>query len=248
MFHAFSCRETHLQCKTEGYAMNARNLTLSGTLTGLVLILTIGYTTPTYAGIDVSLGATVQLGDDTEVYLAVSSQYYDQDESSVRRWDRQYKDSDDLAVALFISRHAHKSPEHVYGMRAKGLSWWEISMRLGVPTEAWFVPVKKDPGPPYGKAYGHWKKNGKKSPGKMNLSDADAQNLVAVRMLHEYYGVSVEVAMDWRSSGRDLKNITAGEYRKRHGKSDKGRVAGASMSPGGHGNQGKGKGKSKGKK
>ncbi len=223
--------------------MNPRNLTLPGILTGLALVLATTYTTPVYAGFDVSLGATVQLGDDTEVYLAVSSQYYDQDENNVRKWDRQYKDSDDLAVALFISRHAHESPEHVYGMRAKGLSWWEIGVRLGVPTEAWFVPVKKDPGPPYGKAYGHWKKNGKKSPGKMNLSDADAQNLVAVRMLHEYYGVSVEVAMDWRSSGRNLENITAGEYRNRHGKSGKKQVAGASMSQGSPGKSGKSKGK-----
>jgi hypothetical protein len=226
--------------------MNARNLTLSGILTGLALILVTTCTTTIYAGLDVSFGATVQLGDDTEVYLAVSSQYYDQDESNVRKWDRQYKDSDDLAVALFIARHGHESPEHVYDMRRMGVSWWEIGVRLGVPTEAWFVPVKKDPGPPYGKAYGHWKKNGKKSPGQMNLSDADAQNLVAVRMLHEYYGVSVEVAMDWRSSGRDLKDITAGEYRNRHGKSKKGRVADASISPGSHG--GKGKSKSKGKK
>ena len=126
------------------------------------------------------------------------------------------------------------------------MSWWDIGLRLGVPVEARFVPVKKDPGPPYGKAYGHWQKNGKKSSGKMNLSDADAQNLVAVRMLHEYYGVSVEVAMEWRSSGRDLKKITAGEYRNRHGKKDKSPAKVAANSQGDEG-QGKGNAKGKGK-
>lgn len=227
--------------------MKTRIATLSGLVAGLFLCLATVSPTITYAGFDVSFGATVQLGDDTDVYLAVSSQYYDQDERDVQKWDRQYKDSDDLAVALFLSRHGHKSPDQVYTLRASGLSWWEIGVRFGVPAETWFVPVKKDPGPPYGNAYGHWKKNGKKSPAKMHLSDSDAQNLVAVRMLHEYYGVSVEVAMEWRSSGRDLKKITAGEYRSRHGKSDKSSNKVAANSQGNKG-QSKSNGKSKGKK
>ena len=50
------------------------------------------------------------------------------------------------------------------------------------------------------------------------LADADIRNLMAVRMLHEYYGVSAEVAMQWRSSGGDLRTLMAGEYNKRHGK------------------------------
>ena len=224
--------------------MKARFTFLSCILTGLTLILATTHATTAYAGLDVSFGAAVQLGDDTEVYFAVSSRYYDQDERNIRKWHHQCQDSDDLAVALFLSRHGHESPDHVFTRRSKGLSWWEIGLRLGVPAEAWFVPVKRDPGPPYGKAYGHWKKNGKKSSAKMNLSDTDAQNLVAVRMLHEYYGVSVEVAMEWRSSGRDLKDITAGEYRNRHGKNDK---APASVAVTSQGNEGKSKGGSKGK-
>ena len=50
------------------------------------------------------------------------------------------------------------------------------------------------------------------------LSDLDARNLVAVRMVHEYYGVSVETAMQWRSSGSDLRVLMTNEYQKRHGK------------------------------
>ncbi len=224
--------------------MKNRNIVLFGGLTGLVLVLASMTATNSYAGLDVSFGATVQLGDDAEVYLAVSSQYYDRDKQDVQKWDRQCKDSDDLAVALFIARHGQKSPDQVFAMRGSGMSWWEISVRLGVPTETWFIPVKKNPGPPYGKAYGHWKKHGKKSHNKINLSDVDAKNLVAVRMLHEYYGVSVEVAMDWRSSGRGLKKITAGEYRNRHGKRSK---TPAKVAASSHGNQGKSK-KGKNKK
>lgn len=223
--------------------MKTRFIWQLGILATLATILAISSVTTAYAGLDVSFGTTVQVGDDAEVYLAVSSRYFDQNDRNIRKWNGQCKNSDDLAVALFLSRHGHQSPDYVFRMRSQGLSWWEIGLQLGVPTETWFVPVKRDPGPPYGNAYGHWKKHGRKSPGKMNLSDSDTRNLVAVRMLHEYYGVSVEVAMDWRSSGRNLKDITAGEYRNRHGKGTK--VAARS-----HGNEGKGKngGKKKGKK
>ena len=91
-------------------------------------------------------------------------------------------------------------------------------MRLGLPVDVWFVEVHHDPGPPYGKAYGHWKRHNRNKNQPMVLSDTDIRNLTAVRMIHEYFGVSVEVAMDWRSSGRDLDTIMAGEYHKRHGK------------------------------
>ena len=35
-------------------------------------------------------------------------------------------------------------------------------------------------------------------------------------MLHEYYGVSVDVAMEWRASGRDVRTLMIEEYHRRH--------------------------------
>ena len=123
-------------------------------------------------------------------------------------------------------------------LRNRGLSWFEIGVRYGVPMDAWFVPVRRQPGPPYGKAYGHWKKNSGE-----RFSDQDARNLVAVRMIHEYYGVPVETAMAWRAGGRSIREITTGEYRNRHGKS-----SAAGKPAKGHGNgKGHGQGKKHGK-
>jgi hypothetical protein len=85
--------------------------------------------------------------------------------------------------------------------------------------------VPRDPGPPYGKAYGHWKNHKKKARNDFVMTDVDARNLVAVRMLHEYYGVSAEVAMEWRSSGSDLRSLMTGKYHERHGKPDHPRTA-----------------------
>ncbi len=71
----------------------------------------------------------------------------------------------------------------------------------------------------------------------MVLTDADIRSLTAVRVIHEYYGVSMEVAMDWRASGRSLNTIMASEYHKRHGK----------PADAGHKGHSKGKGHSKSK-
>jgi len=228
--------------------MVERSNFVSGLLLCLSLFLVSHLATPSQAALDIDFGASVQIGDDTEVYFAISSRYYDRDEQDVRRWHRKCADPDDLAVALFIARHGRRSPDSVLTLRAEGLSWWEISLRLGVPAEVWFVPVKGDPGPPYGKAYGHWKKHGKNKPARMAISDGDARNLVAVRLLHDYYGVSAEIAMAWRSSGKALEDISAEQYRGRHGK-NKVAHGNAGSTPAGNPGMGQGGGKSgKGKK
>lgn len=202
---------------------------------GVILYLAGSAPPAAQAGIDVDFGAAVRVGDDSSIYFAVSSHYFDRDEESVRRWYRRCDEPDDLAVALFIAGHGHGSPDEVFALRGEGLSWWEIGMRVGVPADSWFPPVRRDPGPPYGKAYGHWKNHRKSRTAKLVLSDADARNLVAVRLLHEYYGVSVEAAMEWRASSRNLDRLTAQEYRNRHGKA-KNKTATAGMGPSiGHG-------------
>jgi hypothetical protein len=202
------------------------------------LLLAAAFATPSHAGFDVDFGASVRLGNDTDLYVAISSRYFDRDRAVVERWGARYTDPDDLAVSLFISKHSGTSLDMIFDLRRGGHSWWDISVRMGVPVEVWFVPVRRDPGPPYGKAYGHWKKH-PKNPGAVRLTDADATNLVAVRMLHEYYDVPVEIAMDWRSSGRPLQTLMSDEYEKRHGK--------GSASPGKSKKKHTGKSKGKGR-
>ena len=106
---------------------------------------------------------------------------------------------------------------HLYLHAGGGTTWWDVGARCGLGMDAWFVPVSRTPGPPYGKAYGYWKRRG----GGVRaaaLTYVDARNLVAVRMIHEYYGIPVDVAMDLRASGRDIRTLVNGEYQKRHGR------------------------------
>ena len=173
---------------------------------------------PTFAGVDIDFGVAAEIDDRTDLYFSISSRYFGQDRETVSTWGARYRDPDDLAVVLFIRHHSGRSLDELYALRQqRGLTWWEISVRFGVPTEVWFVPVQRDPGPPYGKAYGHWKNHKHDRSTPVALSDADLRNLVAVRMVHEYYGVPVDLAMEWRSGGRDLRALMTDEYVKRHG-------------------------------
>jgi hypothetical protein len=210
-------------------------------------VLAVVLTAPANAGVDIDFGASVQLDDRTDVYFSISSHYFDRDRDTVTTWGARYRDPDDLAVALFIGRHSGRSLDDIYALRQRrGLTWWEISVQYGVPVEVWFVEVKRDPGPPYGNAYGHWKKHKHNRNTRVVLTDVDLRNLVAVRMVHEYYGVSVDVAMEWRSGGSDLRDLMANEYHNRHGKRHGGsKVATGAKSKPGKGNNGQGKNKKK---
>ncbi len=169
------------------------------------------------AGLDVDFGADVRLSDDANLYFHISSRYFDRDPKVVGTLSARYSNPDDLSVSLFLSSRSGSDPMEVWRLRNKGLSWFQVGARCGVPMDAWFVPVRRDPGPPYGKAYGYWKRHKNAD----RLSDEDARNLVAIRMIHEYYGVPVETAMEWRAGGGTIQQLVGMEYRHRHGKKHK---------------------------
>jgi len=205
----------------------------------ITLSLVLALASPALAGIDVDLGAVIHVGDDADLYFGISSRYFDREPAVVRHWADRYHNPDDLAVALFIARRSSCSLDAVFNRRSSGSNWWQVGLHCGVPADVWFVPVRRDPGPPYGRAYGYWRKHRHEHDRAYRLSDADARNLVAVRMIHEYYGVPVEVAMDWRSSGSDLRTLVNREYRKRHG-------GGERAASSGHGGKDKDHGREKG--
>ena len=196
---------------------------------------------PAQAGLDVEFGASVRLDDDTDLYLAINSRYFDRDRDSVRTLAARYGHPDDLAVALFIGARSGRAPGTIFSLRQEGLSWWEISLRFGLPLDVWFVEVPRDPGPPYGHAYGHWKKHKRHRRDVVVLTDADLRNLVAVRMLHEYYDVPVELAMEWRSSGSDLRSLMSTEYHRRHRRDAQGSNGQGNENGNGHPGRGHGK-------
>ena len=174
---------------------------------------------PATAGVDIDFGANVRVGDNTDLFFNISSRYFDRDRRVVDMWGPRFSNPDDLAVFFFLVQQSGRSPDVIFALRKQRLSWWDVGARCGVPRDVWFVPVETDPGPPYGKAYGYWKKNRKQPSSHWRLTDADARNLVAVRVIHDYYGVPPEVAMRLRASGRPVDRLVTDEYERRHSRS-----------------------------
>lgn len=195
---------------------------------------------PAAAAVELSVGAHVDLGNDADLFLDISSRHFDLDPRRVHDASRLFPRPDDLAVALFIAGRSGTSVDAVFRYRSGGTPWYDVGRRCGVPIDAWFVPVDHDPGPPYGKAYGHWRKHRKNPNTRFTLSDVEARDLVAVRMAHEFYRVPVSTAMSWRSDGRDVRTLMNREYRRRH-------AEGRASNPGGGAERGGGKDKDKDK-
>jgi hypothetical protein len=170
---------------------------------------------PAQAGVDISFGIRAPIGSDNDLYFNIASRYYDRPVPMVSLWGRRLG-PDDLAVFLHICRYSRVSPDTVYAWRRQGMSWFDVGHRAGMPVDAWYIPVRHQPGPPYGKAYGYWDKHRRNPNYRIRLTDRQARDLVAVRMAHEYYGVPPQVAMDWRRSGTQMNVIMTREYHSRH--------------------------------
>jgi len=171
-----------------------------------------------------------------DFHVAVANYYHVPQREVVVIRERRVRD-EDLPVVLFIAQHARVTPATIVDLRLRGLSWWDISVRYGIRPEVYYVPVTVVPGPPYGKAWGHYKKKSRKQWNTIVLADDDVVNLVHVRFISDYYRIPPERVFEVRGHHPDIVavNYEVSRSRSRHDDDDdQGRN---------EGNHGKSKGK-----
>jgi hypothetical protein len=189
--------------------------------------------------------AGVSIGEDgiQGFYLAIGEFYRAPEKEVVLVRERHVPD-DEVPVVFFIARHANTSPQAVIKLRLGGKSWMEISAHFGITADLYYVPVKHDPGPPYGKAYGHYKNKNKSDWKKIVLSDADIVNFVNLRFVSEHYGYSPDEVMKMRGNGKSFVEIN-GRAKKARDEKMKSQELAAKDNSKGKGEKSKGKGKKK---
>lgn len=172
-----------------------------------------------------------------DFHVAVANYYRVPEREVVVIRERRVRD-EDLPVVLFIAQHARVTPATIVDLRMRGLSWWDISVRYGIGPEVYYVPVAVAPGPPYGKAWGHYKKKPRKQWKTIVLADDDIVNLVHVRFISDYYRIPPERVFEVRVRHHDIVavNYEVSRGRSHHHDDD-------DDQGNGKGNQGKGKGK-----
>lgn len=119
---------------------------------------------------------------------------------------------DDVAVALFLAYHAHVDIGVVVGHRRAGCSWWDVTLRLKLEPTIYFVevPPHVHVGPPYGHAYGYFRKQ---EPNYVFV-DADIHNLVHLHVTSRYYGLEPAAVIHHREEGRSWEVLV----KENHGK------------------------------
>lgn len=175
----------------------------------------------------VSTGISISNGELQSFYLAVGD-YYRVPESRVAYVKQHYRVHDEeLPVVFFLASRAHVDPQVIIDLRYRQrMSWLNITFHYGLTPEIYYVPVQRV-GPPYGNAYGHYKKHGKDYR-KVRLADSDVINLVNLRFMSEYYGVAAEVVMDRRGKGERFVAMNDRYYKEKgkhrdHGDGGKGK-------------------------
>jgi hypothetical protein len=211
----------------------------------LVLVASLVTLAPTVgadrAFAQTAFSVSAHIGD---FHVAVANYYQVPEREVIVIRERRIPD-DEIPVALFIARHAGVPWGRVVDMRLRGDSWWDISVRLGVSPEVYYVPVAVVSGPPYGRALGHYKNKHRKEWRTIVLTDADVVNLVELRFLSEHYHVAPERIIELRGKDRDFVAINY-EVRGRGKDSDR-RDDGDGNSQGNGKRSSKGQGKGRGR-
>lgn len=190
---------------------------------------------PVQAQTAVSVAA--QIGN---FHVAVSNYYHVPEREVVVIRERHIPD-DDLPVVLFIAQRARVPAARIIDMRLRGLSWWDISVNYGIGPDVYYVPVTVVSGPPYGHAYGHYKRP-RHEWKKIRLSDADVVNLVHLRFISDYYGVSPDRVIEARGRHGNLMAVHSDMSDRRK---SSGRVEKRAGNDQGRDDQGPGRGKGK---
>jgi hypothetical protein len=113
----------------------------------------------------------------------------------------------EIPVVLFLAERARATPATIVDMRLSGRKWMDISVQFGLSPEVFYVPVTIQAGPPYGKAFGHYKKKKRDQWRTIVLDDDDIVNLVNLRFLSNYHHRSADEVVRLRGSGADFVAI-----------------------------------------
>jgi hypothetical protein len=164
---------------------------------------------------NVTTGISIADGELKSFYLAIGD-YYRVPEPRVVHVKKHYRVRDEeLPVVFFLASCAHVDPDVIIDLRFRQrMSWLNITFHFGLTPEIYYVPVQRV-GPPYGKAYGHYKQH-KHDYKKVVLVDEDVVNLVNLRFISDYHRVAPELVMDMRGQGRKFVVINE-QVRKEKG-------------------------------
>lgn len=157
----------------------------------------------------VDLGISISDGRLRSFYLAVGDHYRVPPRQVVDLRTRYGLLDEELPLVFFLAARAHVGPQAVIDLRLRKTSWLDIGLHFGLSPEIFFVPVAMERiGPPYGNAYGYYRKYGRAGDWrKVVLSDREVIDLVNLRFLSEYHGLTPDAIIGMRGREKSFVRI-----------------------------------------
>lgn len=178
-------------------------------------------------GVAQDFNAGISIGPEglKSFYLSISNYYKVPEWQVVRTRERQIPD-EELPVVFFIAGRAVVKPEVIINLRLGGSSWYDISVKYGIYSNDYYVPLETQPGPPYRKAYGYYKNKPKKEWKKIRLTDEDIINLVNLKFISGYYNYKPDKIAEMRKEGKKFVAINDNIKSEKKDKGNKTQVNG----------------------
>lgn len=181
------------------------------------------------AGVNFDVGVLWEpdSSNDTQVYLHASNIAYPIRRHRVEAvFDRIPHPDLDYPVLAFITYRARVDIRGVWAYRSEGHNWFEVMSHFGLRPDALFVELPGNPGRPYGKAYGYWKKHGNNITARQ-VSDDDVRFWVSLRTVSSFSGMTIDEVYERHEKGEKIRHI-CGDYHRNEGNDNKN----ARLSPG----------------
>ncbi len=164
---------------------------------------------------DVEAGLTVDREGIDSFHFAIGAHYQVGKAKVVAVRDRKILDKE-LPAVFYLAQQAKVSPGAIVNFRLGGKSWMEITAHLGLTAEVFHVPVAAVPGPPYGRALGHFKNKKRREWATIKLADAEVVQLVNLKFLAAHHGFSPDAIIRLHQKGDSFVKLNR-RAKVRHG-------------------------------
>lgn len=172
----------------------------------------------TSLGTNIDLGVSLNNDKITHFYFSLGEYYrVPYDEIIIIKKRYPIIREEELPVFLLIINYARVSPDVIIELRKAGWSWYNIMIHFGLEPERIFQRYIVIYGPPYGRAYGYYKK----PPKKIILKDYDLIELSHLKFFSEYYQRDPRIIIELKKKEKNYIIINERLYHEKEGKRDK---------------------------
>ncbi len=192
---------------------NARRLARPARIVAVLGVALAASAAGARAGVSFDVSVGLPVGDDAKVFLNVTNEYYaPPPEVATMVVKRCPRPEDDYPAVLFLARASGRAPAEILDMRLRGMAWGDVMFSLRVPPSVLFAGVARDPGPPYGAAWGSWRRHPR---GRFAIADREFIEYTKLQVAAGYYHVSPGMVIAERRRGVAVEHWAAERHRER---------------------------------